>query len=77
MAQARILLTPEAATYLGKRSPSTLEKWRHQRVGPRFLRLGVKSVGYDIRDLDAWIEEQKSKGHPPRPARPTRRRVPA
>ena len=27
--------------------------------GPRFVRLGSRSVGYDIMDLDAWLDARK------------------
>ncbi len=54
----RILRTPEAAEYLGL-STSTLEKNRVAGEGPRFIRLGGRAVGYDLRDLDAWLDQQR------------------
>jgi len=54
----RILRTPEAAEYVGLAS-STLEKLRVVGRGPRFIRLGGRAVGYDVRDLDAWLEMQR------------------
>lgn len=51
----RIVRTPEAAQYLGL-SPSTLEKLRVVGDGPRFIRLGVRAIGYDLAELDNWIE---------------------
>lgn len=54
----RILRTPEAAQYVGL-SPSTLEKLRLTDNGPRFIRLGGRAVGYDVRDLDAWLDGQR------------------
>ena len=57
----RILRTREAAEYVGLAS-STLEKMRLGNGGPRFIRLGGRAVGYDIRDLDAWLDEQRSDG---------------
>ncbi len=54
----RILRTPEAAEYVGL-SPSTLEKNRVAGQGPRFIRLGGRAVGYDINDLDAWLDKQR------------------
>jgi len=56
----RILRTPEAATYVG-RSESSLEKWRLTGDGPRFIRLGGRAIGYDIRDLDAWLDHQRDR----------------
>ncbi len=54
----RVLRTPGAAEYVGL-STSTLEKMRLTDEGPRFVRLGGRAVGYDVRDLDAWIDEQR------------------
>ena len=61
MTEKRILRTREAAEYIGL-SPSTLEKIRLQKKGPRFIRLGGRAVGYDIRDLDAWLDGQRDGG---------------
>ena len=55
----RLLDTVKAAAYLGM-EPGTLENWRYKRMGPRCIRLG-KSVRYDLRDLDRWIDEQKGE----------------
>lgn len=53
----RLLDTVKAAVYLGM-EPGTLENWRYQQKGPRWVNLG-KSVRYDLRDLDLWIDEKK------------------
>lgn len=70
----RILRTPAAAEYVGL-SPSTLEKRRLLGDGPRFLRLGGRAVGYDVKDLDAWLDghrESPSAADPRRPASNTK-----
>jgi predicted DNA-binding transcriptional regulator AlpA len=54
----RILRQREAAKYIGL-AESTLEKRRGTGDGPRFVKLGTRAIGYDVRDLDAWLEEQK------------------
>jgi predicted DNA-binding transcriptional regulator AlpA len=54
----RILRQPAAAKYVGL-AESTLEKYRLTGGGPRFVRLGVRAIGYDVQDLDAWIDAQK------------------
>ena len=56
----RMLRTPEAAGYLGV-SVRTLEDWRYRSGGPACVHIG-KLVRYDIKDLDAWIEEHKKAG---------------
>ena len=55
----RILRTSDASKYVGL-APATLEKMRVVGGGPRFIRLGGRSVGYDIHDLDAWLDHQRS-----------------
>ena len=57
----RVLRTPAAAEYVGF-AASTLEKMRLTGDGPRFIRLGDRAVGYDIRDLDAWLDERRDTG---------------
>ena len=55
MVHKRILRTPEAAQYVGL-SVSTLEKKRLNGSGPPYLQLGGRAVGYDLADLDEWID---------------------
>ena len=59
----RILRTPDAAAYLGL-SASTLEKMRSKGGGPRFKRLGGRAIGYDVRDLDRWLDGQRDEMDP-------------
>ncbi len=57
----RILRTRDAARYLGLRA-TTLNRWRTVRGtpdGPVFVRLGGRAIGYDMIDLDKWIDEQR------------------
>jgi len=49
------LTTVEAAQYLNLK-PSTLEVWRCQGRGPRFVRLG-RSIRYRVKDLDEFMEK--------------------
>ncbi len=64
MNRRRILRTPEAAQYLGL-SASTLEKQRLRGDGPRFLCLGGRAVGYDIQDLNDWLDRQRDNATRP------------
>ncbi len=50
--------TPQAAEYLGGLKPNTLEGWRVQGIGPRYIKIG-RLVRYSITDLDAYLEAQK------------------
>ena len=60
MSDRRILRTPDAARYVGL-SASTLEKMRLTGDGPAFIQLGGRAIGYDIRDLDAWLDAQRAE----------------
>jgi hypothetical protein len=51
-----LVATPAAAEHLGGLKPNTLEIWRIQGVGPRFIKCG-RLVRYRIEDLDAYLEE--------------------
>jgi predicted DNA-binding transcriptional regulator AlpA len=51
---SEILTTNQAAAHLAL-GRSTLEKWRCAGTGPKFLRLGMRRVGYHKADLDDWI----------------------
>ena len=61
MAHQRVLRTQPAAEYLGV-SASWLEKLRRRGAGPRFIRLGSRAIGYDLRDLDRWLDGQRAPG---------------
>lgn len=51
------LTTPEAAQFIGIK-PATLEHWRWEKCGPRYLKLG-RAVRYRLEDLNAWLEAQQ------------------
>jgi predicted DNA-binding transcriptional regulator AlpA len=59
----RVLRPPDAATYLGL-AAGTLAKMRVRGQGPRFIRLGSRLVGYDLHDLDEWIERVRREREP-------------
>ena len=51
---AEILNTHQAAALLAL-GRSTLEKWRCTGAGPKFIKLGLRRVGYHKSDLEEWI----------------------
>lgn len=51
-----VLSQPELAALLGV-AERTLEKWRYQRTGPAFVRLGAR-VGYRRSDVERWLSSQ-------------------
>ncbi len=50
------LTTPQAARYLNFEE-TTLEQWRWNGRGPRFVKIG-RHVRYRLSDLDAFIQER-------------------
>jgi len=59
----RFLTAKEAATYL-RVSKGFLDKRRmygREGEGPRFIRVSVRKILYDIDDLDQWVEAQRRK----------------
>ena len=61
----RLVKERDAAELLGV-SVRTLQKWRLQGDGPRFVKLG-HAVRYDGQDLEAYIESSRrtSTSEPP------------
>ena len=66
-----ILGEPAAAVALNKSQP-TLEVWRSKGVGPKWVKLGPRAVGYRVGDIRAYVNAARpSTGR----ARPPNRRV--
>ncbi len=59
MDRPRMLRTPDAARYVGL-SASTLEKLRLVGKGPAWIRLGARTVGYDVTALDEWLDQRRA-----------------
>ncbi len=53
--QIRVLRTKAAAEHVGL-AASTLERYRQEGIGPRFVRIGKRAVGYRVTDLEAWLD---------------------
>ncbi|MGE5548237.1 MAG: helix-turn-helix transcriptional regulator [Solirubrobacterales bacterium] len=49
-------LSPKQAAERLRLSEKTLERWRSQGSGPRYLKFGTR-VRYRADDLDAWAEK--------------------
>jgi predicted site-specific integrase-resolvase len=60
-APSPLLDQEKAASLLGGISPRTLERWRSQGKGPRYVKLG-KRVFYRPEDLAAFIERNLRAG---------------
>jgi hypothetical protein len=55
--ERRYMRTPAAADYI-ESTPSTMEKWRVNGIGPPFCKSG-RNVIYDREDLDAWLSARR------------------
>jgi len=53
----RILREREAARLLGV-SHRTLQRWRYEGGGPRFVRCGLRAVGYQWKVIIDWIDSR-------------------
>ncbi len=45
-------------------SVATLRKWRTQKRGPRFVKLGSHLVRYRVEDVHEWLASRPSGGDP-------------
>ena len=50
-----VLRTKAAADHVGL-AASTLERYRQEGIGPRFVRIGRRAVGYRVTDLETWLD---------------------
>lgn len=49
------LLTPTETAEFLKVSADTLRRWRYERNGPRYVRVGRRMVRYTVKDLLAFL----------------------
>jgi hypothetical protein len=59
------LLDPNEAAALLKVRPTTLGKWRHFRLGPRYYKMHGQLVRYRLGDLLDWVQSQPAFNHGP------------
>lgn len=52
----QLLTTKEAALYL-RVSPYTLVKHRQAKLGPKFVKIGSRTVRYRVSDLNNYINQ--------------------
>jgi predicted transcriptional regulator len=56
-----IYLTQKELAHRWRISPRTLERWRWQKVGPQFLKLG--KVVYALTDIEAYERRRRAETH--------------
>lgn len=52
-----LLSTMDAAKLL-KCHPTTVKRWRRDKTGPRYVRLG-RLIRYRPEDIDTWIDDNQ------------------
>jgi hypothetical protein len=53
----------EAAAFL-RCTPAGLARYRHERRGPAFVRVGKKLIRYRVSDLEEWLESHRVQPQP-------------
>jgi predicted DNA-binding transcriptional regulator AlpA len=48
---------PEAARIL-KLAPRSLQRYRQSGIGPKFVRIGQRRIGYTDEAIAAWLEQR-------------------
>jgi predicted DNA-binding transcriptional regulator AlpA len=56
----RMLTRAETARFLGISVPS-LERWAGANIGPTFVKIGPRRVGYRMRDLLAYVDSRSAE----------------
>jgi predicted DNA-binding transcriptional regulator AlpA len=56
--QKQEFLTERGIEELGLASRRTLQAWRLLGRGPRFIKVGGRSVRYRLADVEAWLAAQ-------------------
>ena len=54
---SQLLSTSDAAHHLGL-SIDTLKRWRKIKTGPRFVRIGKKTVRYKLDELETFLRSK-------------------
>jgi len=39
-------------------STAVLANWRYLGIGPKFIKLGGRSIRYRVSDVETWLDEQ-------------------
>jgi predicted DNA-binding transcriptional regulator AlpA len=57
----RPFLTPKELGDFLSISIKTLQRWRTEGLGPKFIKVGTKRIRYSFKDLDDWAQSQASE----------------
>ena len=59
------ILGEEAAAQALNKSQSTMEAWRAKGMGPKWVKLGPRAVGYRVGDLRQFIRDGRARSFQP------------
>lgn len=54
---AALMSTAEVAEYVGVHE-NTVRWWRHEKIGPRSIKLSQRRVRYRPQDVEEWLESK-------------------
>ena len=60
-----LLLNEQEAAERLNLSPKTLTRWRWKGVGPRWIKVGARTVRYREEDLQAFLEAGRQETYAP------------
>jgi predicted DNA-binding transcriptional regulator AlpA len=60
--ELQVISEGEAARLLGV-SPATLRRHRLADIGPRYVKLGVRRIGYRQGAIREWVNQRERGGH--------------
>ncbi len=55
------LLTPKEAAELLRSTENQLASWRRAGTGPKYFRLGYRTLRYSEQSVEAWLRTQEAK----------------
>lgn len=55
-------LTPAQAAEILHCSPETLKDWRYKAIGPAYVRLGYRTIGYRLQAIATFVDERTEEG---------------
>lgn len=55
------LLTPKETAELLRCTEGELASWRREGTGPKYFRLGYRTLRYSVQQVEAWLRTQEAK----------------
>lgn len=62
LSTGKLLTTKEAASILGL-STTTLRRWRSEKQGPEFIRLGLRHCRYPLAGIEKYLQAGRNSSN--------------